>query len=109
MLATIRRAEEVKATLCNDVKLRGIKGRSAMLLGVAKDNKARCAISPFIPLFDKRCSLDILQRSDRVPPWAFGLPAIIANLAGRGLLHGALARAVISRPRATPAGKIATC
>ena len=41
------------ASLGNDVNLRDIEGRSALLLGKAKDNNASCAIGPFIRLFDK--------------------------------------------------------
>ena len=46
------------ATLGNDVNLRDIEGRSALLLGKAKDNNASTAIGPFIRLFDKSFSLD---------------------------------------------------
>jgi len=46
------------ATLGNDVNLRDIEGRSALLLGKAKDNNASCAIGPFIRLFDDRFTLD---------------------------------------------------
>lgn len=49
------------ATLGNDVNLRDIEGRSALLLGKAKDNNASCAIGPFIRLFDKHFSLDDLR------------------------------------------------
>ncbi len=38
--------------LGNDVNLRDVEGRSALLLGKAKDNNAACAIGPFIRLFD---------------------------------------------------------
>src|SRR3546814_14169947 len=41
----------VGATLGNDVTLRDFEGRSALLLGKAKDNNASCAIGPFIRLF----------------------------------------------------------
>ena len=46
------------ATLGNDVNLRDIEGRSALLLGKAKDNNASCAIGPFIRLFDDTFGLD---------------------------------------------------
>lgn len=45
-------------TLGNDVNLRDIEGRSALLLGKAKDNNASCAIGPFIRLFDERFGID---------------------------------------------------
>ncbi len=44
--------------LGNDVNLRDIEGRSALLLGKAKDNNASCAIGPFIRLFDAHFSMD---------------------------------------------------
>ena len=46
------------ATLGNDVNLRDFEGRSALLLGRAKDNNASCAIGPFIRLFDGSFGLD---------------------------------------------------
>ncbi|MBU3078592.1 fumarylacetoacetate hydrolase family protein [Sphingomonas quercus] len=49
------------ATLGNDVNLRDIEGRSALLLGKAKDNNASCSIGPFIRLFDDRYTLDDLR------------------------------------------------
>ena len=50
------------AALGNDVNLRDIEGRSALLLGKAKDNNASCAIGPFIRLFDDSFSLDHVRR-----------------------------------------------
>jgi fumarylacetoacetate (FAA) hydrolase family protein len=52
------------ATLGNDVNLRDFEGRSALLLGKAKDNNASCAIGPFIRLFDAGYSLDDVRRCD---------------------------------------------
>ena len=50
------------AALGNDVNLRDFEGRSALLLGEAKDNNASCAIGPFIRLFDDRFTLgDVRQ------------------------------------------------
>ena len=46
------------AALGNDVNLRDLEGRSALLLGEAKDNNASCSIGPFIRLFDDKFGLD---------------------------------------------------
>ena len=46
------------AALGNDVNLRDIEGRSALLLGKAKDNNASCAIGPFVRLFDAHYGID---------------------------------------------------
>jgi fumarylacetoacetate (FAA) hydrolase family protein len=52
------------ASLGNDVNLRDVEGRSALLLGKAKDNNASCAIGPFIRLFDDRFSLDTIRAAE---------------------------------------------
>ncbi len=48
----------VGACLGNDVNLRDFEGRSALLLGKAKDNRASCAVGPFIRLFDDGFNLE---------------------------------------------------
>ncbi|WP_432861941.1 fumarylacetoacetate hydrolase family protein [Microbispora rosea] len=48
----------VGATLGNDVNLRDVEGRSALLLPKAKDNNASCALGPLIRLFDERFDLE---------------------------------------------------
>jgi fumarylacetoacetate (FAA) hydrolase family protein len=52
------------ATLGNDVNLRDIEGRSALLLGKAKDNNASCALGPFIRLFDDRFTMDHVRAAE---------------------------------------------
>ncbi|PJE97316.1 fumarylacetoacetate hydrolase [Streptomyces carminius] len=52
------------ATLGNDVNLRDVEGRSALLLGRAKDNNASCAIGPFVRLLDDGFDLDAVRGLD---------------------------------------------
>ncbi|AOF92945.1 fumarylacetoacetate hydrolase family protein [Sinorhizobium sp. RAC02] len=52
------------ATLGNDVNLRDVEGRSALLLGKAKDNNASCSIGPFIRLFDETYTIDDVRNAE---------------------------------------------
>jgi fumarylacetoacetate (FAA) hydrolase family protein len=54
----------VGATLGNDVNLRDFEGRSALLLGKAKDNNASASLGPFLRLFDAGFSLDDVRRAE---------------------------------------------
>jgi fumarylacetoacetate (FAA) hydrolase family protein len=78
----------VGATLGNDVNLRDVEGRSALLLGKAKDNNASASLGPFIRLFDGSFELEAVKQSE-----------IALNVTGEDgfVLEGASSMSQISR------------
>ena len=66
VLAVDSQGRILGATLGNDVNLRDVEGRSALLLGKAKDNNAACALGPAIRLFDEGFTLEDIRQAETV-------------------------------------------
>ncbi|ODT79224.1 MAG: fumarylacetoacetate hydrolase [Pelagibacterium sp. SCN 64-44] len=63
-LLVTSKGEIVGAMLGNDVNLRDVEGRSALLLGKAKDNNASASLGPFVRLFDDNFTLETVKSAE---------------------------------------------
>lgn len=89
VLAVNSRGETRGCTLGNDVNLRDFEGRSALLLGKAKDNNASAAIGPFIRMFDAHFGIDDVRACE--------LTMQVESADGSFAMHGSSHLSMISR------------
>ncbi len=64
VMVVTSKGEIIGATLGNDVNLRDVEGRSALLLGKAKDNNASASLGPFLRLFDGDFTIETVKNAD---------------------------------------------
>jgi len=98
--------EPVGASLGNDVNLRDFEGRSALLLGKAKDNNASCSLGPFVRLFDASFTMDDVRQAEALGYKLALLPGLLL-MATIDACDAALAEVRRNHVAPTPQGGVA--